>query len=102
MPDGYKFKALITSRAGVVRQNRLEAGRPVLNALLPEVIKMGRVFSFSLGANVRLEKVFAWPGIGSCAVKAPVASDCALGHALVWHRQSGARRVQPGDCGHAA
>ena len=35
------------------------------------------VFSFTLGANVLVEKVFAWPGIGSYAVEALVASDYA-------------------------
>jgi peptide/nickel transport system permease protein len=35
------------------------------------------VFSFTLGANVLVEKVFAWPGIGSFAVEALVASDYA-------------------------
>ena len=35
------------------------------------------VFSFTLGANVLVEKVFAWPGIGSFAVEALVVSDYA-------------------------
>ena len=35
------------------------------------------VFSFTLGANVLVEKVFAWPGIGSYAVEALVVSDYA-------------------------
>jgi dipeptide transport system permease protein len=35
------------------------------------------VFSFLLGANVLVEKVFAWPGIGSFAVEALIASDYA-------------------------
>jgi peptide/nickel transport system permease protein len=35
------------------------------------------VFSFLLGANVLVEKVFAWPGIGSYAVEALLASDFA-------------------------
>jgi peptide/nickel transport system permease protein len=35
------------------------------------------VFSFLLGANVLVEKVFAWPGIGSYAVEALITSDYA-------------------------
>jgi peptide/nickel transport system permease protein len=35
------------------------------------------VFSFTLGANVLVEKVFAWPGIGSFAIEALVVSDYA-------------------------
>jgi peptide/nickel transport system permease protein len=35
------------------------------------------VFSFTLGANVLVEKVFAWPGIGSYAIEALVVSDYA-------------------------
>src|SRR6266851_5393847 len=37
----------------------------------------GMVFSFLLGANVLVEKVFAWPGIGSYAVEALISSDFA-------------------------
>jgi ABC-type dipeptide/oligopeptide/nickel transport system permease component len=47
------------------------------NALLPVVTTMGMVFSFLLGSNVLVEKVFAWPGIGSYAIEALVASDYA-------------------------
>lgn len=47
------------------------------NALLPVVTTLGIVFSFLLGANVLVEKVFAWPGVGSYAVSALVASDYA-------------------------
>src|SRR5438874_3577302 len=47
------------------------------NALLPVVTTLGMVFSFLLGANVLVEKVFAWPGIGSFAVEALIASDFA-------------------------
>lgn len=47
------------------------------NALLPVVTTMGMVFSFLLGSNVIVEKVFAWPGIGSFALEALVASDYA-------------------------
>ena len=47
------------------------------NALLPIVTTLGMVFSFLLGSNVLVEKVFAWPGIGSYALEALVASDYA-------------------------
>jgi ABC-type dipeptide/oligopeptide/nickel transport system permease component len=47
------------------------------NALLPVVTTLGMVFSFLLGANVLVEKVFAWPGIGSFAVEALIAADYA-------------------------
>jgi dipeptide transport system permease protein len=47
------------------------------NAVLPVVTTMGMVLSFLLGANVLVEKVFAWPGIGSFAVEALIASDYA-------------------------
>ena len=59
------------------------AGRTVIltyalrNALLPVVTTLGMVFSFLLGANVLVEKVFAWPGIGGYAVEALIASDNA-------------------------
>ncbi len=47
------------------------------NALLPILTTLGMVFSFMLGANVLVEKVFAWPGIGSYAVNALIVSDFA-------------------------
>jgi peptide/nickel transport system permease protein len=47
------------------------------SALLPVLTTVGMVFSFLLGANVLVEKVFAWPGIGSFALDALIASDYA-------------------------
>jgi ABC-type dipeptide/oligopeptide/nickel transport system permease component len=47
------------------------------NAMLPVVTTLGMVFSLLLGANVLVEKVFAWPGIGSYAVDALIKSDFA-------------------------
>jgi ABC-type dipeptide/oligopeptide/nickel transport system permease component len=38
---------------------------------------LSMTFSFLLGANVLVEKVFAWPGIGSYAVEALISSDFA-------------------------
>jgi len=47
------------------------------NASLPLLTIMGLVLSYLLGANVLVEKVFAWPGIGSFAIDSLVASDYA-------------------------
>lgn len=47
------------------------------NALLPITNVMGMVFSFLLGSNVLIEQVFGWPGVGSYAVGAVIASDYA-------------------------
>ena len=47
------------------------------NTMLPVITTLSMVFSFLLGANVLVEKVFAWPGIGSYAVEALIASDFA-------------------------
>jgi peptide/nickel transport system permease protein len=47
------------------------------NAVLPVITTLGMVLSFLLGANVLVEKVFAWPGVGSFAVEALIASDFA-------------------------
>jgi ABC-type dipeptide/oligopeptide/nickel transport system permease component len=47
------------------------------NAMLPVLTTAGFVFSFMISANVVIEKVFSWPGIGSYALEALVASDYA-------------------------
>ena len=52
------------------------------NAMLPVVTTLGMVFSFLLGANVLVEKVFAWPGIGSYAVEALICVRLRAGAGL--------------------
>lgn len=66
-----------TARAAGLSRRKILVGYALRNALLPVVTTLGMVFSFALGANVLVEKVFAWPGIGSYAVDALVASDYA-------------------------
>ncbi|MFT6773101.1 MAG: peptide/nickel transport system permease protein, partial [Paracoccaceae bacterium] len=66
-----------TARAAGLRRGKVLFGYAFRNALLPVVTTLGMVFSFTLGANVLVEKVFAWPGIGSYAVEALVVSDYA-------------------------
>ncbi|WP_299666650.1 ABC transporter permease [uncultured Psychromonas sp.] len=47
------------------------------NASLPLLTVIGLVFGFLLGGNVLVEKVYSWPGVGSFAIDALVASDYA-------------------------
>ena len=66
-----------TARAAGLEPSTIVIRYALRNALLPIVTTLGMVFSFLLGANVLVEKVFAWPGIGSYAVEALIASDYA-------------------------
>jgi peptide/nickel transport system permease protein len=66
-----------TARANGLAPHRVIITYAFRNAMLPVVTTLGMVFSFLLGANVLVEKVFAWPGIGSYAVEALIASDYA-------------------------
>jgi ABC-type dipeptide/oligopeptide/nickel transport system permease component len=66
-----------TARASGLTPFKVTVVYAFRNALLPVVTTLGMVFSFLLGANVLVEKVFAWPGIGSYAVEALIASDFA-------------------------
>jgi len=66
-----------TARAAGLSRRKVLFTYAFRNAMLPVVTTLGMVFSFTLGANVLVEKVFAWPGIGSYAVEALVASDYA-------------------------
>jgi peptide/nickel transport system permease protein len=66
-----------TARAAGLSGRRVLVTYAFRNALLPVVTTLGMMFSFVLGANVLVEKVFAWPGIGSFAVEALVVSDYA-------------------------
>lgn len=66
-----------TARAAGLSGGMILYGYAFRNAFLPVVTTLGMVFSFALGANVLVEKVFAWPGIGSYAVEALVVSDYA-------------------------
>jgi peptide/nickel transport system permease protein len=66
-----------SARAAGLNRRKILFGYALRNALLPVLTTLGMVFSFTLGANVLVEKVFAWPGIGSYAVEALVVSDYA-------------------------
>lgn len=66
-----------TARAAGLSRRTVLFGYALRNAMLPVITTLGMVFSFALGANVLVEKVFAWPGIGSYAIEALVVSDYA-------------------------
>lgn len=66
-----------TARAAGLKPRTVVLTYAFRNAMLPVVTTLGMVFSFLLGANVLVEKVFAWPGIGSFAVEALIQSDYA-------------------------
>jgi ABC-type dipeptide/oligopeptide/nickel transport system permease component len=66
-----------TARASGLARGRIVYTYAFRNAVLPVITTLGMVFSFLLGANVLVEKVFAWPGIGSYAIEALIASDYA-------------------------
>ncbi|MBV8536432.1 MAG: ABC transporter permease [Alphaproteobacteria bacterium] len=66
-----------TARASGLSRWRIVAVYAFRNAILPVVTTLGMVFSYLLGGNILVEKVFAWPGIGSYAIDALIASDYA-------------------------
>jgi peptide/nickel transport system permease protein len=66
-----------TARAAGLRGRTVLFTYAFRNAVLPVITTLGMVFSFALGANVLVEKVFSWPGIGSFAISALVVSDYA-------------------------
>ena len=66
-----------TARAFGLSRSKVLVTYAFRNALLPIITTLGMVFSFLLGSNVLVEKVFAWPGIGSYVIEALVASDYA-------------------------
>ena len=66
-----------TARASGLSNRTVILSYAFRNAMLPVITTLGMVFSFLLGANVLVEKVFAWPGIGSYAIEALISSDFA-------------------------
>lgn len=66
-----------TARASGLSRSTVLYTYALRNAMLPILTTLGMVFSFMLGSNVLVEKVFAWPGIGSFAIEALIVSDYA-------------------------
>jgi peptide/nickel transport system permease protein len=66
-----------TFRAAGLSGSRVIWGYAFRNAAIPILNTAAMVFSFLLGANVLVEKVFGWPGVGAYAIEAVLASDFA-------------------------
>ena len=66
-----------TARACGLSRRKMLLTYAMRNAMLPVINVLGMVFSFVLGANVLIEDVFGWPGVGAYAVKAVIQSDYA-------------------------
>lgn len=66
-----------TARAYGLPARRVLFTYALRNALVSIINVLGMVFSFLLGANVLIEDVFGWPGVGAYAVKAVIQSDYA-------------------------
>ena len=66
-----------TARAAGLRRRTVLLAYAARNAAPPVLTVLGLVFANLLGANVLVEQVFAWPGIGSYALGALLALDYA-------------------------
>jgi peptide/nickel transport system permease protein len=66
-----------TARASGLDRRTILITYAFRNAMLPVVTTLGMMFSFLLGANVLVEKVFAWPGIGSYAPRSGLGWTCS-------------------------
>ncbi len=59
-----------TAKAKGLKEYRVVLGHALKNSLIPVITIIGLDFSVLLGGAVVTETVFAWPGVGSMAVKA--------------------------------
>ncbi len=66
-----------TARANGLSRRKIVMSYAFRNAMLPVVTTLGMTFSYMLGANVLVEKVFAWPGIGGFALDSLISLDYA-------------------------
>jgi len=66
-----------TARASGLSRRKIIMTYAFRNAMLPIVTTMGMTFSYMLGANVLVERVFSWPGVGAFAVDSIINLDYA-------------------------
>jgi peptide/nickel transport system permease protein len=77
MSEALASDAIRTARSLRLPRRVILVRYALRGALLPILTTLGMVFSYLLGANVVIEKIFTWPGIGSYALDALLASDYA-------------------------
>lgn len=66
-----------TARAAGLGRRRIVLTYAFRNAMVPVVTTAGMVFSYMLGANVLVERVFSWPGVGAFAIDSIINLDYA-------------------------
>lgn len=83
MIDALESDFVLAASAFGISRTRIVLRYALPNAMLPVLATMGMVLSTMLGANVMIEKLFAWPGIGAYAVNSLIALDYAPVQAFV-------------------
>lgn len=83
MIDALDSDYVRAARAYGVPELRITLAYALPNAMLPVFATMGMVLSTMLGANIMIEKLFGWPGIGAYSVNALVGLDYAPVQAFV-------------------
>lgn len=66
-----------TARASGLGPRKIVVTYAFRNAMVPVVTTMGMTFSYMLGANVLVEQVFSWPGVGAFAIDSIINLDYA-------------------------
>lgn len=77
MIDAMGSEFIRTARASGLSKRKIIMTYAFRNAMLPLITTMGMTLSYMLGANVLVERVFAWPGIGSFAMDSIINLDYA-------------------------
>lgn len=83
MIDALDSDYIRAARAYGVSERRILAQYALPNAMLPVLATMGMALSTMLGANIMIEKLFAWPGIGSYSINALMGVDYAPVQAFI-------------------
>jgi peptide/nickel transport system permease protein len=74
---------VLVARVKGMTDLRLIAGEALRNAVGPTLALTGVQFTFLIGGTVIVERIFAYPGIGSMAIDAVINRDLPLIQGLV-------------------